>query len=212
LAETHYKAYQSLSSGTGYSEINSNVTSASYNITGLTNGTTYYFKVTAVNTVGESIDSVVESSMPIMTLTGVAINVSANQLTGTTTAMEYSLDSTKGTNGSWVTATSTNTSVTFDAGEVYVREIAAPSNFRVVTTLSAAALAPSGIAVDVAAGHITGTASGQEYSLDNGDTWADASATTTAVVFTGGEDVIVRVKATSTTLASLATSGASNGR
>jgi hypothetical protein len=144
--------------------------------------------------------------MPIMTLTGVAINVSANQLTGTTTAMEYSLDSTNGTNGSWVTATSTNTSVTFDAGEVYVREIAAPGNFRVITTLSAAALAPSGIAVDVAAGHITGTASGQEYSLDNGDTWADASATTTAVVFTGGEDVIVRVKATSTTLASLATS------
>ncbi|MFB9751156.1 fibronectin type III domain-containing protein [Paenibacillus hodogayensis] len=62
---TGYKVFQSNSSGTYGAEINT-VSGAvySYSATGLTNGTTYYFVVTAINAGGESAASNEVSAMP----------------------------------------------------------------------------------------------------------------------------------------------------
>ncbi|HUV75973.1 MAG TPA: fibronectin type III domain-containing protein, partial [Dehalococcoidales bacterium] len=44
-----YNVYRSLTSGSGYSQISDNVSTSAYTDTGLTNGTTYYYVVTAVD-------------------------------------------------------------------------------------------------------------------------------------------------------------------
>jgi len=54
-AVTGYNIYRSTTSGTGYTRVNTGaVTAASYTDTGVTNGTTYYYVVTALDSTGES--------------------------------------------------------------------------------------------------------------------------------------------------------------
>ncbi len=65
---TQYKVYSSSTSGLGYT-LSSTVTSASAIISGLTNGQTYYFVVTAINSLGESIYSKEFSAVPSGTIT-----------------------------------------------------------------------------------------------------------------------------------------------
>jgi hypothetical protein len=59
-----YNVKRSNTSGGGYSTIASNVTATSYSNTGLTNGTTYYYVVSAVNSFGESGNSSQVSATP----------------------------------------------------------------------------------------------------------------------------------------------------
>jgi hypothetical protein len=65
---TYYNLYQSLDNST-YTKISgpATVTTATYNVTGLTNGTTYYFKTTAANTGTVSMYSNVVSATPTAT-------------------------------------------------------------------------------------------------------------------------------------------------
>ena len=68
-------------------------------------------------------------------LTCVEVDVAAGKITGTTTAMHYSLTSTDGSNGTWISASSSYTPVTFGTGKVYVRQANKLTNFRLVATL-----------------------------------------------------------------------------
>ena len=61
---TGYNVKRSTTSGGPYSNVASNVTGTSYTNTGLTNGTTYYYVVTAVNASGESPVSTQTSGTP----------------------------------------------------------------------------------------------------------------------------------------------------
>lgn len=76
-----------------------------------------------------------------LNLTGVGVNVANGTITGTNSAMQYSLDSTNGTDGTWASCTDMTTTVTFAPGAVFVRELGLPTNFRLVATF-APALAP----------------------------------------------------------------------
>ena len=51
---TSYNVYRSTTNGGPYTQITSGVTTTNYTDTGLSNGTTYYYVVTAVNVIGES--------------------------------------------------------------------------------------------------------------------------------------------------------------
>jgi len=54
LGATSYNLKRSTSSGGPYATIAPGITSTTYNNTGLINGTTYYYVVSALNSVGES--------------------------------------------------------------------------------------------------------------------------------------------------------------
>lgn len=61
---TSYNIYWSTNSGTGTSGTKTSSVSSFYSHTALTNGTTYYYVITAVNSVGESAPSVEVSGIP----------------------------------------------------------------------------------------------------------------------------------------------------
>lgn len=73
---TSYNVKRSLTSGSGYAIIASGITTANYSDTGLTNGTTYYYVVSAVNASGESPNSSQVSATPTM-LPGTPTGLSA---------------------------------------------------------------------------------------------------------------------------------------
>lgn len=60
---TYYNIYRGLAEDSSFSQI-ANVTATNYTDTGLLNGTTYFYKVTSANTVGESVYSFVVNATP----------------------------------------------------------------------------------------------------------------------------------------------------
>ena len=67
---TSCNVYQTTTAGdprTTGTKVGTNITTRTFTVKGLANGTTYYFMVTAVNSAGESGGSVVQSATPIAT-------------------------------------------------------------------------------------------------------------------------------------------------
>ncbi len=139
-------------------------------------------------------------------LTNVAIHVANGLILNTLTTIEYSVNSTNGTDGDWTACQNVETSAIFVAGPVYVREIADPSNIRLVATITKPD-APSAYTIDYVAETTNETVPNtQEYSFDAFSTSTPGSGTVISLnVPETGEAVAtleIRVKATASTLAS----------
>jgi subtilisin family serine protease len=84
---TSYAVLRSTTSGSGYTTVASNLTATNYVNTGLTNGTPYFFVVTATNTAGTSVNSNQASATP----TGVTIPAAPTNLAATAGNAQASL-------------------------------------------------------------------------------------------------------------------------
>ncbi|KPK80499.1 MAG: hypothetical protein AMS27_16965 [Bacteroides sp. SM23_62_1] len=138
-----------------------------------------------------------------MDLTGVDIDVAGGIITGTTTNMQYSLNSTNGIDGDWAYCTNGNTAVSFVPGVVYMRQADLISNHIPVATLAPPAAAPSysiDFYVEKTAQTIPNTV---EYNFDNNFSTTNLSGDGTSITLTPGQDVYFRLKATQSTLPSL---------
>jgi len=91
---TSYSVKRSLSASGPFTTIAANVSGTSYSNTGLINGTTYYYVVTATNAVGESVNSVTATATPVA---GVTAPAAPTALTATAGNAQVSLTWTAST-------------------------------------------------------------------------------------------------------------------
>ncbi|MEW9121932.1 MAG: hypothetical protein AB2421_04400 [Thermotaleaceae bacterium] len=158
---------------------------------------------------------------PKLDFSGVGIHVAAGQLTGTTTAMEYSLDSSNGINGTWNACANGNTTVAFIEGTVYIREKAKPRNYQLITTVDRST-GPDQTQLDLVSYHVADGTISIPSVLKNllqyriGGIWRDLEATiidgdkliAMGIPFQPGK-VDFRAKATATMLPSVTVSPSS---
>jgi hypothetical protein len=142
----------------------------------------------------------VENQITGLDLSLVGIHVGNGFLTATTTAMEYSLNSTNGTDGDWTTCTEPNTTVAFETGDVYIRHIPYPGNFIVILNIPPPAEPPA-ITIDFN-GEKTAViiSSTVEYNYDNDFSTVNFSGPNNYLSLIPGTDVYFRTKATATEL------------
>lgn len=143
-----------------------------------------------------------ESSFVVVNVAAVNVEVAKGELTKTTIAMEYSLNSTNGTDGNWTICTDSVTSVNFNTGgfDVWVREKSLPSNKNKIATIEAQVL-PS-FAID----YVNETTDkvikdSVEYSI-NPDMSSPVKGSGQKVNVTPGRDLYLRINATSTRVVS----------
>ncbi len=79
---TSYNVKRALSASGPFTTVAANVVGTTYTNTGLTNGTTYYYVVSAVNAAGESANSVVKSAVPVAGATAPAAPTALTALAG----------------------------------------------------------------------------------------------------------------------------------
>ncbi len=85
---TSYNVKRATTTGGPYTNVATGITTTSYTNTGLINGTTYYFVVSAVNSAGESVNAAQVSATPT---TGVVIPAAPTGLTATSGNAQVSL-------------------------------------------------------------------------------------------------------------------------
>ena len=148
-------------------------------------------------------------------LSNVSYDIAQGTITGLKNYMEYSVDSSDGTDGHWACCgdASTANNVPFKSGKVYVRQNDHTSNLRLLATLEETA-AP-GVTADTAAGltavKLVGATSAMQYSRNGGSTWQDVTEEIAAgrqaidISTAPNNDLRVRVKATASQLPSQVT-------
>lgn len=161
----------------------------------------------AGETTAEKLIKVTIPAKPKSIIESVGIDVAANKIIGTTWEMQYSLDSTNGSDGTWKDATATNTTVEFkEVMIVYIREKDNTAIYKKLAEIPKAEAAPN-VTLDITSGKTTNTLTTQEYSVDGGTTWTPFTSANQTL----GEKVVkeltstngfkVRKKATATTVA-----------
>lgn len=183
---------------------------SSYSDMDVTGGSVYYYRVSAINLGGNSdYSNEVFETIPL-DLSGVNIHVAQSQIKATNIFMEYSLNSSDGTDGDWTGCMAGNTTgVDYGAGgmEVWIRQTNLPNHFRHLAGVPARAAAP---AVTVSSSgstnsEVLGANISMEYQYD-GSGWMDVTTEiangTNTFNLAGVHTLLVRVKATATTVAS----------
>ena len=196
-AVSGYDIYQAtISGGESSTPINSSpVTSTSFSVTGLANGTTYYFTVEAINSVGNSAPSNEASATPFATTTSAPTVTSVSPNSGTTAggtsvtitgtgfsaASDYSVEfgNTPGTNMAVVS--STLVTVTSPAGSAGTVDVT------IVTSLGRSATSSSDQFTYVAP--VTSAPTVTSVSPNSGTTAGGTSVTITGTNFTGATAV-----------------------
>ena len=93
---TGYAVLRSTSSGGPYDTVAANVTGGSYTDTTVTNGTTYYYTVTATNAAGTSANSPEDSATPVHPLVNVATGGAPNDSANNPANAKYVFDQNSG--------------------------------------------------------------------------------------------------------------------
>jgi hypothetical protein len=93
---TSYAVQRATTSGGPYTTVASNVTGGSYVDTTVTNGTTYYYTITATNAAGTSANSPEDSVTPAHPLVNVATGGTATDSANNTTNAGYAFDQNSG--------------------------------------------------------------------------------------------------------------------
>lgn len=117
---TSYNVKRSTTSGSGYATVAPGVTTTSYTNTGLTNGTTYYYVVSAVNAYGESPNSSQASATPTdlvapSNLTATAVSTSQINLAWQDNAASetgFKVERATASSGPWTQVATTGANVT----------------------------------------------------------------------------------------------------
>nr|WP_238323125.1 glycoside hydrolase family 6 protein [Gorillibacterium massiliense] len=221
---TSYNVKRATSSGGTYTTVATGVTTTSYTNTGLTNGTTYYYVVSAVNSAGESSNSTQVSATPV---SGVTVPTAPTGLTATagnaqvalswtasSGATSYNVKQATTSGGTYttvatgVTATSyTNTGLT--NGTTYYYVVSAVNSAGESTNSTQVSATPvSGVTVPSAPTGLTATAGNAQVALS----WTASSGVTSYNVkratTSGGTYTTV---ATGVTTTSYTNTGLTNG-
>ncbi|WP_407643526.1 glycoside hydrolase family 6 protein [Cohnella endophytica] len=191
---TSYTVKRATTSGGPYTNVATGVTATSYTNTGLTNGTTYYYVVSASNSAGESANSTQASATPS---TGVTIPAAPTGLTATagnaqvalswtasSGATSYTVKRATTSGGPYtnvatgVTATSyTNTGLT--NGTTYYYVVSASNSAGESTNSTQASATPStGVTIPAAPTGLTATAGNAQAALS----WTASSGATSYTV------------------------------
>jgi fibronectin type 3 domain-containing protein len=171
---TSYNVKRATTSGGPYSTVATNVTGTTYTNTGLTNGTTYYYVVSAVNANGESANSTQASAMPQLPPsppTGLTATTGAERVTLNWTASggatSYNIKRALTSGGPYVTVATgitgtsyINTGLTSDVPYYYVVSAVSPSgesanSNQASTTPQPVPLAPTGLTATTDIGQTT---------------------------------------------------------
>jgi hypothetical protein len=174
-----------------------------YTLKGLPFGN-YLWSVQAVDAGLQGGNFAKEASFTFSILGSVGINVASGQLTNTTVAMEYSLNSSNGIDGKWALCTAPNTSVNFGTGgyDVWVRRSGVTIiDKRKIATIALQAAAPA-YAID----YFNETTDRNieltnEYST-NADMSGASSGTGTTIPIKPGQNLYLRIKSTASAVSS----------
>ena len=208
---TAYKVESSSDGGNTWTALSPNPTTATASYTSLTADTLYKFRVTAINSTGNSAPSAIASATTILAtpvgLTGTVISSTEIDLTWSAErdATSYKLERSSNGGTSWTTITPaspfTSTSISYNdtgltAGTSYTYRISGvdasgtstPQSIAALTTLPAAPLATatviSATEIDLAWATISNTTGYKvERSADAGNTWTTLVATQTGITY-----------------------------
>ncbi|NOZ47335.1 MAG: hypothetical protein GXO79_11225, partial [Chlorobi bacterium] len=174
-------------------------------VAGYFNGSSIDFDpvgTTTLTSAGSKDAFMAQYSIPSIDLSGVGYHVANGQITGTTTEMEYSLNSTNGSDGTWTSCmatTTTGVNYAYGGFDVWVREIAIPSNNSNLGTVATRASGPVYTINYSAETTMQTVPSTDEYSTSSNMS-GSSSGTGVPISLTPGTTLYFRTKATATTV------------
>ncbi|MGO8671501.1 MAG: fibronectin type III domain-containing protein [Capsulimonadaceae bacterium] len=206
---TSYNVYRGTATGAESGTAVGTSTTAGYTDTGLTNGTTYFYKVAAVNTVGTSAQSTEASNTPNAVPaapTGLGITIGNTQLTlawtASSGATSYNVYRGTATGGESATAIGTSTTAGYTDtgltnGTAYFYKVAAVNNAgtsaqsaEASNTPNAVPAAPTGLGITVGNTQLTlawtASTGATSYNVYRGTATGGESATAIGTSTTAG--------------------------